>query len=225
MPYRKKVYKKYNRNGNGRPGYSWCAKMVLSDGAKALAMAKYLKGLVNVEFKQITVQATAGIVGTSAVHTQLTNLSRGDDDTQRDGNAVRLKSVHIKGFIKQDPNATQTTVRLVLVHDKQTNQALATFSDIYFDNSAADAVISPRNIDNMKRFVILWDHNISLSVGSNGTKFFNFYKQINIPLRYDGNAGDITDLTQSSLQFIQVSDEGSDTPDITFSVRLRFVDN
>ncbi len=225
MPYRKKVYKKYNRNGNGRPGYSRCAKMVLSDGAKALAMAKYLKGLVNVEFKQITVQATAGIVGTSAVHTQLTNLSRGDDDTQRDGNAVRLKSVHIKGFIKQDPNATQTTVRLVLVHDKQTNQALATFSDIYFDNSAADAVISPRNIDNMKRFVILWDHNISLSVGSNGTKFFNFYKQINIPLRYDGNAGDITDLTQSSLQFIQVSDEGSDTPDITFSVRLRFVDN
>ncbi len=224
MPYNnRRRPRKYN--GYSRPGYKACAKMVTSDAAKALAMAKYVKGLVNVEFKQITVQRTVGTVGSSSTHTELTNLSRGDDDTQRDGNQVRLKSIHIKGFLKQADNDARTIIRLVVVLDKQTNQAQATFSDIYADNTVGDAVISPRNIDNMRRFNILWDKIITLDTDSSGLKAFNFYKKLNIPLRYDGNAGDITDLTSNSIQFIQVSDEGTNLPLITFSARLRFVDN
>ncbi len=209
-----------------RPTYRSCGKMVMGDAAKALKLAKYVKGLVNVEYKQINVQSTNVSIGTSAVHNELTNLLQGHEDTQRDGNSIRLKSIHIKGFIKTITSSSKNVVRLVVVLDKQTNQAQAAFSDIFFDNSAGDAVISDRNIDNTRRFTLLWDKVIVLEASSSaGTRYFNFYKKLNMPIRYDGNANDITDLTQNSLQFIQVSDTVSSTPIITFHARLRYLDN
>lgn len=224
MPHAKKKYNKY-RKYNGRIGYLNCGQMVINDATRALAMAKYVKGLVNVEFKQHNINRTSAAMNTTFTQSFLTNLSQGGDDTERDGNSLRMKSIQIKGFVKQNASAAQTLVRLLVVHDKQTNQALFTPADLLFDVTPGDAIISARNIDNMKRFHVLWDKVITLDSAASGTKTFSFYKKLNIAIRYDENAGDITDLTQSSLNFMQVSDEATNTPTITVHIRLRYIDN
>ncbi len=56
--------RRYKKKSNGRrPGYVSCGKMVYSDASKALAMAKYLKSVVNVEYKNFDTQTLASAIG------------------------------------------------------------------------------------------------------------------------------------------------------------------
>ncbi len=70
--YKKRSYQ--SRSGHGRPTYVRCNKKVISDASKALAMAKYLKSVVNVEFKNHDVQVTNTAISSTAVISQLTNI-------------------------------------------------------------------------------------------------------------------------------------------------------
>jgi len=223
MPY-KKTYKK--RNGYKRPGYRRCGKMVIGDAQKALAMAKYLKNIVNVEFKHITNEQTALTMAiTAGTIVQLTNLSQGDTTLTRDGSQIKAVSIQIDYFIKGHVDELGTAARLMLVHDKQTNQAAYASSDLLHDVTINDVVVSPRNLDNTQRFSVLYDKTHIM--GNNGSNISrgSFYKPLQIKLRYDGNDGTIADLTQSSLSLFVCSSVVANPPIMTASIRIRFVDN
>ncbi len=224
MP-RKNGYRKNGKNGHSRPGYVRCGKMVISDASKALALAKYLKGIVNVEFKNHDTSATLASRGSTIAIISLTSIAQGDSTNQRDGAQCKITSIRFRYTITQDPTAVATQVRVMVVLDKQTNQAIYTGGDLLADVTVNDAVIAPRNLDNMRRFQVLMDRTHSFSESGTLTSTHSFIKKVNIMLRFDNAAAAITSMTENSLSLLFVSNEATNTPTVTHHSRLRFVDN
>ncbi len=219
MPARKKIKRK-------RPTYLRCGQMVLTDAQKALSIARSVKSLLNVEYKQKSNAAQSLAITDTASAVQLVALSQGDTAITRDGSQVKFTSLRFSYFIKIHASALNTMVRVMIVHDKQTNQAQATATDVLQDSTPVDAIVSPYNIDNVSRFRILYDkvHGLS-SVGSTSCVQRTIHKKLNLKVRYDGNAGNVTDLTQDSIFLILVSDEATNDPTISHQLRLRYLDN
>lgn len=221
MPYKKKYSRKrygarYNRAVHTMSRTANLARQVLS-----------LKRMVNVEFKNHDNLIVTGtnVGDATGVITQLSNIAQGDTTISRDGSQCKIVSILIKGFVEIHASATNTVVRLMLIQDKQTNEAIYATSDLLSDVSTVDSVVASRNLDNTHRFRILWDKQITLSNTGQGIKFFNFYKKVQILLRYDNAAAAITSLTQNSLSLLRISNEATNEPGIVANIRVRFIDN
>ncbi len=223
MPY-KRGYKK--RNYKRRPGYKACGTMVMSDAQWALKKVATLKSLLNVEYKHHNVQATDSSITDAGTITNASLLTQGDSSITRDGGSVKYTSFRLAYSWKINSNATDTFVRVMVVHDKQTNQAQFTLADLLFDATIKDAIYSPPNIDNASRFNILYDkvHNLTIN-GQNRSVYRNIHKKLNIKTRYDANAGTVADLTQDSISLVFIGDETTNDPALSFNYRSRFIDN
>ncbi len=207
------------------PGYRRCGEMVYSDAKRALLMAKSIKSLMNVEFKNHDVGQTAVAFAVAPVITQLTNIAIGDTTNTRDGSSVKLVSILFKYNILMNASATKTACRVLIIHDRQTNEAIYTGTDFFSDVSAGDGIVSARNLDNGHRFQVLYDKVHTYSATGRQISYHQFYKKLNLKLRYDNAAAAITSLTQSSLSLVLVTNEATNVPTITSLTRLRYVDN
>lgn len=219
MPYQKR-YNKYKR-----PGYKACGRMVYGDAKKALVIAKGVRRLLNVEVKNFDTQATLAVINTTPIITQLTNIDRGDTTNSRDGSQCKMVGIefHYSCLVNASA-ASRTQIRVMLVVDKQTNQAVYVINDLIADITASDNVISPRNLDNKHRFSILYDRTHVLSAASPSVIVRKYIKK-DLLLRYDDTGNGIADLTQNSLSLVRMSNEATNTPAISHFMRVRFVDN
>lgn len=220
MPY-KKSYKKVYR----RPGYRACGRMVVSDASKALSIARNVKNLLNVEIKNHDVQQTSVVVSTSPQIIQLTNIAQGDTTTSRDGAQCKVLSIELAYQIAQSTSALITSFRIMLVCDKQTNQSIYASTDLLNDVSTQDAIVSPRNLDNMRRFQVLYDRVHSYSDGGVSLSVTRKRFKLNKVIRFDSSAASIGALTENSISLLMVFSEATNLPAITSSTRIRFVDN
>ncbi len=221
MPYKKN----YKKKKSARSTYLSCGKMVYSDARKALAMAQGLKRLVNVEVKNFDVQQSIVALTLVPVIIQLSNIPQGDTTITRDGAQCKVLSLELNVLCTRHSSSVSTSIRLMLVCDKQTNQAIYVNSDLLADVTSTDAIVSPLNLDNKFRFNVLWDHVFPLGAGGNGAMIIRKVFRMNKILRFDGNTPSIADLTSNSLSLVQVASETTNTPNITMFSRLRFVDN
>ncbi len=223
MPY-KKSYKRRSRRRYGR------AHSALDIASKSLAVAYGVKRLMNVEQKFLDTQGTGTEVPNAAgVIVQLTNVAQGDTDQTRDGAQIKLMSFSFKANVSVDASgsASGTLVSVFLIEDKQTNSAIYTTANLLVDATAGDSLVSPLNLDNKFRFRVIkrWKSYVNLTGKSSFQ--IDYYKRFgnNMKIRYDGNAGDITDLASKSLSLLFISSEATNTPQVTFHARLRYVDN
>ncbi len=224
MPYKRGYKRNYKRKAY-RPGYKACGTMVLSDAQRALYKVGQLKSLLNVEYKHHNVQTVNTAVTDAGTLTNLSLLSQGDTSQTRDGGSVKFTSLRLAYALRINASATVTNFRIMIVHDKQTNQAQFTLADLLFDATVIDACFSPPNINNASRFNILYDKLHTLNSTSNAEINRVVYKKLNMKTRYDAAVGDITDLTQDSLTLVMVADQATNDPSIIFNYRSRFIDN
>ncbi len=192
--------------------------------ARALAMAKKALNAVHAEYKFIDGSGVEVQINTQPLINQLTNLVQGDTDQTRTGSQINISSILIRGFAEINSAATASYVRVQIVQDKQTNGSIYSGADLLADATAGESVISPLNLDNKYRFKILWDHCYQMPFG-NASLYINKYIKCNIPIRFDGITGTISDLTSNSLSLVFTSNEVTDVPLMTFYTRLRFLDN
>ncbi len=217
MPRRYKKYKKrYKKKGTD----------YLGTASKALSVAYAVKRLVNVEFKHHNLQVLDTAVTDAGNILNLSLLSQGDTSTTRDGGSVKFTSLRLSYSLRIHASAAHTNMRVMIVHDKQTNQAQFTLADLLFDASVNDNIYSPPNINNASRFRILYDkvHTLNASA-SNSQITRQVYKKLNMKTRYDANVGDVTDLTQDSMSIVFIGDQTTNDPVHSFNYRARFIDN
>ncbi len=218
MPYN-------NRKKYTRPGYRACGKMVLSDARKALVIARGVKRLLNVEVKNFDVQLDGLTVTDGFAITQLSNIPQGDTTNERDGAQVKMVGFEMSYFITRNVSADASIIRILLVIDKQTNQAIFVPGDMFEDSTVLDNLVSPRNLDNKHRFTVLYDRVHHLSNGGPTSLSVKKYFKKDLLLRYDGSTPSIADLTQNSLAFMRAANQVTNDPIIRAFFRLRFVDN
>ncbi len=199
MAYRKRnaSYKKSPRRGRGRRRYSNNRNFTYGNVLdKVIGDVARLKTLINVEFKKIDISSTQ-TPNQGGVILLLNASVVGDDFDNRDGRQIRFKSIQYSLNILQNPTATQTITRCLLVIDKQPNGVLITTTELLTSNGNN---LDFRNLDNRKRFVILSDMNVAQSSSANTIDRLDFYKKIDMITVYDdSNNGNITDITTNAF--------------------------
>lgn len=214
MPYfrrykpkpRRRTYRRKRRNIFWRRGYNKLARM-----------ARYW----NVEFKkhQVTLADTA-IGNDGAEITQLNNIAVGTGYAERIGHSIKVTSLFARGTLSKHASATATSIRVMLVMDSQTNQAIYTITDLL----ESAGIHTYRNIDNTSRFKILADRKYIVDT-TTPKRFFSIRKKVNQHIRFDNSTSAIADITQCSYSIVMISSEATNEPTVYMNFRLRFVDN
>ncbi len=192
---------------------------------KALALAKRnRRKIAKVEIKNFDTKLNVADMDVLPTIVQLTNIAQGNTTITRDGAQCTVIGIDFRYFVRINTIAVASIVRVMLVLDRQTNQLVYGIADLMEDSSIRDNIVSPMNLDNNRRFQILYDRVHSLSINGVRGAFVRKFIKKDIVLRYDASTPAIADLTQNSLSLVHMSDEIANFPVLTTSVRLRFLD-
>ncbi len=224
MPYTKRPYKKKGRALRRVRTFKNVAKgtYYVTDLARQLYD---LKRKINVEYKFIGITNTATAIPVVPVIIQLNNIAQGDTSQTREGDQVKSTRINTKYFFTQHATATQTLVRVMMIKDSQPNGAIYTAGQILADVTVNDSIVSPNNLDGKFRFRVMYNKVHHMSDSGNQIVRGEIHVDLNDKIRFTGNAGDITDLTNCGYSLMVMSTETTNTPAFTQFTRLRFIDN
>lgn len=227
MPYRK-PYRPKRRPMRRKPQYSYFGKAGI-DAQKAVRMAGKALSLLNVEYKYADdTQTLTPFVGTPDF-ALLTGVPQGDTAASRDGNSVKLTSLDLNIVVQPHPTTpSRGTIRMVLVRDENSSTASIAPGDVYSSAvGAAPEILAQRNISYTKRWTVLKEKIITIDP-SNGPaeRYYQIHLNfVNQHLKFNGVAAtNQTDGKVYLLCFSNIVGLGS-APQITYSSRIRFLDN
>lgn len=183
---------------------------------------KYLKSLINVEHKYVDTTATTTSSTTPAL-VLLNALALGTPSTSRLGQSIKMTALYANIFWSINASASTTYTRMIIFKDMQPNAAAPAASDLLVTTGS---VLSPLVIGNARRFKVLMDIRKNLSI--NGTEIVKFkrFMKLFFHTRYNNqNNGTIADITTNSLYMLHMSDQATNTPSFSYSIRCRFIDN
>jgi len=157
------------------------------------------------EIKTHDVTVTAVSIAT------LLAIRRGTSPTQRVGDQIRVLGVEV----------SNSGDSMILVVDKQANGALPTASDLYINAGSGPW----RNMDNIRRFDFLTPvqimprtENLADSAAGETIASAAFYISLDIPIRYQSDNGDVTDVSENNILTYKYAADG------TQQYRFYFVD-
>lgn len=184
-----------------------------------------------VEISFATYQPNSGNV----VVTPVNLVAAGTDLTNRIGRKILMQSLEGRCFIAPTDATTNASItRVVVVYDKQIKGALPTGPDI-FSEPAVGSCLSPYNLNNRDRFVVLYDNVVptggnlgsaAIALGSPSVAYFQFRIDVSLPTLYDGTGGVIGDITYGGLFVVCCNSEpGGAGSDVRATYRLRFTES
>lgn len=223
MVYRKRNYRRRYRRRRYRKRYPRRPRQTKAQRYANMAVSAYKMGktamsLLNTELKYRDTEA--GPIGLSPTTAQfsINTIPQGDRDVDRDGNKVRLKSIQTNIQIKKHASATTDKVRILLVRVPIMSSDIDPKSQLYESNS----FISLRDMNNTKKYEIIWSTTCSLNADY-PEKIFNIYKKFDLPLNYTGATA--TDIETNNFYLVYKSINSSNQATLYFKSRMRFIDN
>ncbi len=144
----------------------------------------------------------------TSVAVLMNGIASGVDQDDRIGEQAVMQRLQFRLVFQKDPNnaAPSTTVRIIVVWDKQTNGGLAASGNVL--ESVNVGVIQDRNIHSMrnaqtrKRFSFILDKTLTLNDGLNQDRVVNW--NLNLKRRkaqYNGAGAGIANINTGSLLF------------------------
>lgn len=178
----------------------------------------------------------------------LTAVAQGDGESQRDGRQYKVQGIQVRGQISFGAVEADALpqgdfpVRIIMVHDKQTNGAALNAEDVMVLSGVGDDVNTFRNLQFVKRFQILREKTLVLkrtnavnegAVNSfasgacvqNFKMSYKFKKDNGLQVNMSGTTGVIGNVTDNSVHMIAVTNisGGGDGPRIKYQFRTRFI--
>jgi len=172
------------------------------------------------------VQGITTIDAANPHNTCLSLVSQGDNDSQRNGDKIRIKNIKIliRAYIQgSDANSPKTTAfRFMVVQDKAYNTASAlTLAQL----TTAVAVTSQRNVDFMKTLVVLYDKIITLDIASDSAKTFWIKPNLKFLKRDIQYAAASSENQTGGLYFVIYNDSNATVdPAFEYSSRITYTD-
>lgn len=225
--YRKKNYNSYRKRRYRRPGITTYGAMKHL-AYKAYNGVRYLKSLVNAE-KQYKDQAVINTTldSTGSV-TLLSGIAQGDDTGNRTGNSVLLKTLYLQMVAyRAAANATQVNYgRIIIVKDLENTGTAPTVAD-FFQNTGANMIIEPLNVDHTPRYQVLKDIRLTLLKTQTDGKILTCFKKFGSSTHLKFTGPNIGDVYKNAIYLIAVGDQasGSNPPVLTVNTRLGYYDN
>lgn len=198
------------------PQVQWQEAKVMRDAAVALSRRAAIAAGPNVaqrglllstgEFKSSDVVNTIQCNILSAVQL-LNGIARGDEINERTGRECVMKSIQINGHCYVTGSGIDQVMRVLIVYDRQTNGTALTAAQVISAAGTANDVVTPRNLENRRRFKILYDRMFQLNASGEpgSSRVFKFYRRLNHPITFNsGDAGTVADITTGSLYAVVV---------------------
>jgi len=199
--YKKKVYRKYKKFVRRFPRKSYGHRPELKKYDKA--------------------QQTNDMP-TTAYFVDLINIQQGLDITERIGNKINIKYIHINGFIQHNNTATvgQVCKVMIVTNKQQVPDTTPTATQLFSDPTNSST--SPINKLTAGQFRILYSKTIIVDP-SNETKILKINKKCNLLQQYNGVA--TTDIQRNGLYLVMCSSDNTNKPTLTFNSRVSYTDN
>ena len=150
-------------------------------------------------------------------------MAQGDDYNQRNGRKIKAQSIFLNGQVKINSSASETTMRVIIFWDKDSDGETATASELLQDGGDLQ---SPLNYANAgSRFKVIYDRNFSLS--SNGPQIKNVYcyRRLYHHITYLGTGSTSGNNGTGTLFMLLMSNEPTNTPTFNYWARFRYTDN
>ncbi len=194
-------------------------------GVKALREVRRLQRAIEVKYlRDVGVTAQIPIAGAAIVDGFGPYMAQGDGASTREGNEITVKSIAMKFNVKLTAlEADGTTVRLMIVYDRDPEGADAVVTDMLF---ADNLLSSYKNVGSNKgRFQFLADRIITFdSVQGEWNDKFWLKKDLNIEYGL-GNAGTVADLAKGNFLVVGMSKGNAAAINIDFSFKFMYTDN
>lgn len=165
-----------------------------------------------------------------------TTQGTGSSNADRIGTKITVKSVKVTltaGAQVADLVAgtgyqnDADTIRAVIVFDKQTNGAAASWASLMNASGTYSAPYAKRNIATLDRYMMLADKTFEICSSGPNSIVWNFDIPCNLETRYTTtNNGDVTDIITGSIYLIVVDSNNTGNLPGTFSMlsRIEFTD-
>lgn len=206
-----------------RPRSGWRkARPKTAFGKANLALKKVnkLKKALNPEKKKFDYVGAAAIGATWTNIYSVTQIAQGDDDHQRTGNLISAQSISGNILVYQNASASLSVLRLVVVHDTQTDPDGNTLNGT--DIFEVNGVESLLNRNHLGRYRILSDQTTTLGTARNVAMYKISIPLKNLQVRYNGSAD--TDIQKNGIYVLGISNEGTNTPTVTHYLRFTYTD-
>lgn len=171
-------------------------------------------------------QSSAASISPSGLLVNISDITRGDEVTQRIGNQVSLKNIHLRVTWTLGANAITQRVRTLIVVDKQGyNTPVVTdiLDTSFVAGGGGYSSIGYYYWDYRKRFNVIYDevHCLTNS-GANATVHIERKSNLNLTSQYIGASTTFTN--QIYLLFIADDANILDFPACYYSTRITFTD-
>lgn len=174
-----------------------------------------------IENKRILHTFSADGVGAAAEFSLLNGIAGGTTQDTRNGHKIVVNYLSLNLAIEQDVNVDRTHFRCLIVYDSQCNGSAPQWQDIF----SPSTINGLRNVNQYKRFRILYDRTIWLNTYNRTDVQLRFNRKMALETRYDGANAVVSDITKGSLYFIAVSDQATYQPTVSGAIRVGFYDN
>lgn len=218
---------------NNSSNVTAAAKKIVNIGGTLAVRGWHNKGG---ELKYSDIAGSNVACDTTGFVTLLNGIAVGDDNTTRDGRQVVITSVHIRGIVFPEDQATGVNLaRWLLVWDKAPNSSTdkPTIAQIL---TAGDNSLAMTNLDNRERFIILRDKQYpfgyqnntatqAMNVGQNMYDI-NEYVKLNTITTYSGTVNTLGAIATGALWFVTTGTAAAGTATkVSFTSRIRYTDN
>jgi len=156
--------------------------------------------------------------------TQLNVIPQGNSAITRTGRTVSMTSIQLRYNVIRGGSNGPSQNRILVVYDKQANSSIPLTTDVF----ASDAMVSPLNLNNAERFIVLMDELSdsiqSTSLNVSGSR----YRKIGLPAIYNGTTGSSSTVSTGTVWlFVANNDQvtsGTTSNNLDIFSRIRYVD-
>lgn len=148
----------------------------------------------------------------------LMGIAQGNDNTNRIGRQIRVKSVHLKikmSALASTLNAAPflggaNAIRVAVVNDKNNSTGTnAIYSDVWVTSGGnTTQPMMPRNMNNIDRFDVLYDELVTLNAGGPIGQSVSKYIKLDLRSVYGGTTG-VQPFTNGLLLFVLDQNDGT----------------
>ncbi|HAG6118910.1 TPA: hypothetical protein HFC92_005492 [Escherichia coli] len=177
-----------------------------------------LKGIINSEKKTHEVGAALGVSTTGNI-IHLTGISIGDSANEREGNSIFMRSISARFNTTCNSSATSSFIRMILIEDlQQVADTGPTMASVLQSD-----VMSSLNSTTIGRYKVLYNKLYTVNNTDKKSIVWTKYWDIKHHVRYNGSG--VADIQKGGLYLLLLSSEATNTPTITYNIRLGYYDN
>lgn len=235
MPYSKRSYnsyKRYRKNTNRNPrrsgSYAWkrAGARAGSLAYKAYKTANFVRSIVNTEYKYSDVNMTLN--ATPVIQwVPLNAMAQGDDNNQRNGRSVLLKSIQYRLSIGLGGSQKNAIVRIVILRHNSCNGQNPVNAEVYTN---PNDINSWRNLVTVvPNYTIIMDKRYSLDVDYKDRINIEKYMKMQDHIKFVGANATLASCGPGSYflgYWTDVTTDGTTASvNVTGNSRIRYIDN